>query len=101
MKLLVIMSIEEHAAEIKRLLFEHGVVVFSETDIRGYRRLSGQAEPSNWFAHRDLQLYSHLFFSVVPEGRAQGAMDAIAAYSKERGLTNPVHAFRVNVEQFI
>ena len=101
MKLLVVMSIEEHSEEIRKLLFDHDVIVFSETDIRGFKRLPGQAEPSNWFAHRDLRQYSHLFFSVVQEGKAQTAMDAITAFSKERRLTNPIHAFRLNVEQFI
>lgn len=101
MKLLVVMSIEEHSAEIKRLLFEHGVIVFSETDIRGTRSVAGPADATNWFAHRDLSVYSHLFFSVVPAERAVDAMNAIAAYSRERGLTNPIHAFRLNVEQFI
>jgi hypothetical protein len=103
MKLLVVMSIDEHSAEIKRLLREHGVIVFSETDIRGYKfhRGEGAGDPDNWFAHTDPAVYSHLFFSVVEADRAQTTMDAIAEYSRKRKLINPIHAFRVNVEQFI
>lgn len=101
MKLLVVMSIEEHSPEIRKLLFEHDVIVFSETDIRGFKRAERSPEATNWFAHGDLRNYSHLFFTVVPEARAKDAMDAIAAYSRERGLMNPIHAFRLNVEQFI
>jgi hypothetical protein len=103
MKLLVVMSIEEHSADIRRLLREHGVIVFSETDIRGYKFLPSAAgeDRSNWFAHTDPAVYSHLFFSVVEALKAQKAMDAIAAYSRDRRLENPIHAFRLNVEQFV
>ncbi len=103
MKLLVVMSIDEHSPEIKRLLREHGVIVFSETDIRGYKFSGEGAEGGrgNWFAHTDPAVYSHLFFSVVEAGRARVAMAAIAAYSRNHGLLNPIHAFLVNVEQFI
>jgi hypothetical protein len=103
MKLLVVMSIEEHSAEIRKLLREHGVIVFSETDIRGYRFSPAGAvdDRSNWFAHADPAIYSHLFFSVVDEISARNAMAAIGAYSGERRLANPIHAFQLNVEQFI
>ncbi len=103
MKLLVVMSIDEHSPEIRRLLREHGVIVFSETDIRGYT-FPGEEDAGdrgNWFAHTDPAVYSHLFFSVVEAGRARTAMEAVAAYSRDRGLLNPIHAFLVNVEQFI
>jgi hypothetical protein len=103
MKLLVVMSIEEHSAEIRKLLRDHGVIVFSETDIRGYKFAPGTAgeDRSNWFAHADPAVYSHLFFSVVDVDRARNAMNAIGAYSGERRLDNPIHAFQVNVEHFI
>jgi len=103
MKLLVVMSIEEHSGEIRKLLREHGVIVFSETDIRGYRfpREGDGGNRDNWFAHSDPAVYSHLFFSVVEAAKAAAAMEAIGEYSRTRGLLNPVHAFRVNVEQFI
>ena len=103
MKLLVVMSIDEHSAEIRSLLREHGVIVFSETDIRGYKfPLPGEPDDrASWFASTDPAVYSQLFFSVVEAEKAQRAMDAIAAYSNERRLINPIHAFLVNVEQFI
>jgi hypothetical protein len=103
MKLLVVMSIDEHSAGIKRLLRERGVIVFSETDIRGYRFAAdtGGDDRSNWFAHTDPAVYSHLFFSVVAADRAELAMDAIGEYSASRNLVNPIHAFLVNVEKFI
>lgn len=103
MKLLVVMTIEEHSAEIRNILREHGVIVFSETDIRGYRFPPGNGggDRANWFAHTDPAVYSHLFFSVVEAGRAREVMDAVASYSRERRLANPIHAFRLNVEEFI
>ncbi len=103
MKLLVVMSIDQHSAEIRSLLREHGVIVFSETDIRGYT-FPPPGEPddrASWFAASDPAVYSQLFFSVVRAEKARRAMDAIAAYSNERRLINPIHAFLVNVEQFI
>ena len=46
----------------------------------------------------------HSWF-VAPPGleaeKARVAMDAIAEYSRKRKLINPIHAFRVNVEEFI
>lgn len=53
MKLLVVMSIDEHSPEIRTLLREHGVIVFSGTDIRGYRfpEAGGGGDRTNWFGH--------------------------------------------------
>jgi hypothetical protein len=100
-KLVVIMSIEEAAEPIRKLLTAAGVLVFSELAMTGFRKLPAGGERDNWFAHATHATYSHLIFTVVPAGKAEELLAAIRKESGAPGNASPIHAMLMNVEQFI
>lgn len=98
MKLIMLMCIEEYARDLRKILVEHGVPTFSETNIDGYRLEEGDIA-SNWFSTGGRRgIYSHLFFSFLEASKAQELMSAIKTYNEERGESHPLRAFLMNVE---
>jgi hypothetical protein len=101
MKIIAVMSIEEHMPAIRKLLTTQGVSLFSEMDMTGMKYPPQIDERQNWFSHDENAVSSHLFFAIVDEQRADAVMTAVAVYSKSSHLENPIHVFQLNVEKFI
>lgn len=101
MKLIVVMSIEQHADELRRLFREHQVPVFSETEVEGFRLHRDQNEGENWFSHRHVGVSSHVVFAFVEADKAGELMDAIAKRTREMDPTNPMRAFQLEVEKAV
>ncbi len=101
MKLLVVMSIEAHANEIRKLFVEHQVPVYSEAPIQGFRLQAQEPQPDNWFAHGHVQVYSSLIFAFVPADKAHELLDAVRDLSRSLGDQNPLRAFQLSVDTFI
>lgn len=98
MKLIMLMCIEEYARDLRKILVEHGVPTFSETNIDGYRLEEGDIA-SNWFSTGGRRgIYSHLFFSFLEASKAQELMQAIEDYNEKKGDGHPLRAFLMNVE---
>ncbi len=101
MKMVVLMSIEEAAETLRRLLTATGVMVYSELEMKGFRRVGGADERGNWFAHGPHATYSHLVFTVVTEEKAAELLAAVRQESARESNGSPIHGLVVNVEQFI
>lgn len=101
MKLLVVMSIEAHANEIRKLFVQHQVPVYSEAPISGFRLPPAAAHADNWFADRHVQVYSHLIFAFVQASKAGELLDAVRTLSAEMAEPNPIRAFQLSVDKFI
>lgn len=100
MKLLIILSIEEHTKIVRKLLREEGVPVYSETDIYGFNTEEHKPDISNWFAHDHDERFSKLFFSIQTEHAVSRVLDAVRKYNLEHENTKnyPLHAYQLNVE---
>lgn len=101
MKLVVIMGIEEHAKKLRTLLAEKEVLVFSELEMKGFRRFPKLDSRDEWFTHGGNGTYSHLLFTVTESEKARELLEAIRETSASGPETNPIHAFVANVEEFI
>lgn len=101
MKLIVIMSIEEHAERLRKLLTENRVLVFSELTMKGFKRFPAPDSRDDWFTRGRSETYSHLVFTVTEKKRADELMDVIRKESASDQSSNPIHAFVANVEEFI
>lgn len=101
MKLLVIMSVEAYAPELRRLYVQHGLTVFSETDVEGYHRPDPDAHRTSWFGHDRGADYSKLTFALVPDDQADALLDALAAYNRDVHPERPAHAFLMGVERTV
>ena len=101
MKLIILMSIEEYARDLRKILLDHKVPIFSETNIEGYRLDDGEIAPS-WFPNTSRQgIYSNLFFSFLSASKTDEVMEAIREYNAREGDGHPLRAFMMNVEEYI
>jgi len=105
MKLLVILSIEEYADEVRKILARQKVSMYSETEIHGCRcDTEGKvADLSNWFANTDTMVYSHLFFAFQDKQSVEKILSEVDHYNRMHGedLPNPIHAYLLNVEKSV
>ncbi|MGK7369724.1 MAG: hypothetical protein ACNS64_05875 [Candidatus Halalkalibacterium sp. M3_1C_030] len=103
MKLLIILSIEEYANDVRMILAKQRVPVYSETEIHGFRTEAYQPDLSNWFASDAHGVYSKLFFTFHQSGSVKGVMEEVQKYNDQKGddQQNPVHAYLVDVEQSV
>ena len=103
MKLLLILCIEEHEKEVRKLLRNQKVPMYSEVDIQGFKNENGDADLSNWFAHDKVQRFSRLFFSIQTEQNVSAVLGAVKNYNEaHEGIkNNPLHAYKLNVEETV
>lgn len=103
MKLLIILSLEEHADDVRKILARQKVPIYSETEIHGFKTGAYQPDISNWFARNDHGVYSTLFFSVQDEASVKRVLDDVRDYNsnEESVRQNPLHAFQLNVEEAV
>jgi len=103
MKLLIILSIEEFANDVRRILAEQNMPAYSEMEVEG--RKMENVDPStvisNWFAETASTIFSHLFFAFHEEEAIGKVMEAVDAYNKENVSheTNPIHAYQLDVDK--
>ncbi|MTI86990.1 MAG: hypothetical protein FH748_03370 [Balneolaceae bacterium] len=100
MKLLIILSIEEHTQEVRKLLREEGVPMYSETEIYGFNTEEHKPDLSNWFAQNQDERFSKMFFTFQEEQAVSRVLDAVKQYNREHSETrySPIHAYQLNVE---
>lgn len=103
MKLLIILSVEEHANEVRRILARQKVPIYSETRVHGFRTEAYQPDIANWFAQDDFGIYSTLFFSFQDETAVRRVLDEVRTYneSKNTDTTNPLHAYCLQVDRAV
>lgn len=105
MKLLIILSIEEYADEVRRILVNQRIPIYSETEIKGCRCDSGNkaVDLTNWFANTDTMVYSHLFFAFQNEESVEKILSEVDHNNRMHGedQTNPLHAYQLNVEKSV
>lgn len=101
MKLLIILSIEEHSDEVRKILARQKVPIYSETEVHGFRTGAYQPDISNWFAKEDHGIYSNLFFSIQDGSCVERVLEEVRSYNNKQGKAqqNPLHAYSLNVDQ--
>ena len=101
MKLIILMCIEEYTRDVRKILLNHQVPIFSETEISGYRIDKGQEEPSWFSGPENGGIYSHLFFSFLDPLKSEELMEAVKDYNTEHTDLHPLRAFLLDVEEFV
>lgn len=103
MKLIGVMGLIEDTEKIRKLFKEHGVHIFSETEITGHTLC--ELEKHGWWPSSDIPAYSRLHFAILPTERASKILDAIAGLPDkeevEDDCTHPIRAFQVDVERMV
>ena len=101
MKLVGIMSLEEHRQQVRDLLRDQGLQIYSETDILGHS--TETIARIGWFAaSQPIPDYGTLTFAIVPDENADAVYQAIVDLRAGMGdIDHPVRAFVVPVERMI
>lgn len=100
MKLLIILSVEELTKEVRKLLKEEGVPVYSETNVHGFNTQTHKPDISNWFSGDSIERFSTLFFSFLSEEGVERVLKAVQAFNEknDNNRNYPLHAFQLHVE---
>jgi len=103
MKLLVILCLEEHKKEVRKLLSNQKILMYSEVDVQGYKNETQDADIDNWFVNNKVQRFSKLFFFIQIEEKVNNMLQAVKNYNESHvGIKNyPIHAYKLNVEETI
>ena len=103
MKLIIILCIEEHTPEVKKIFKEQKVPVYSKIDAKGYKNREYFPDVSNWFSHGGDGTFSEVFVSFVPEIMSSNLLAAVERYNKEHpnAKNYPLHAFELDVNRAV
>lgn len=101
MKLINILNLEEYQEDIKKLMQENQINIYSEVNIQGYYKADKSTNASNWFANDSIGIDAKMNFAFLPEASVQKLLEAIRQFNTRNQLSNPVHAFVLNVEQSV
>jgi len=100
MKLVGVMSLKERRQAVRDLLKEHGVQIYSETEIIGHT--TATIAKYGWFATpKDVPDYSTLCFAIIADDEAEAIFAGIAEMTREDTSDHPVRAFLVPVEKMV
>ena len=105
MKLLIILSIEEYADEVRQILVNQRIPIYSESKIRGCRCDTEEVaiDFENWFAGEHTMAYSHLFFAFHDQKSVENILSEVDHYNRmdQEKQANPLHAYQLDVEKAV
>jgi len=99
MKLFITTCIKENQEIVQNILNKANIVVYSSTDIVGYKNNQQPNLLEEWFAAGDEQCDSSMFFSFTTNENATQALNKIMEYNNENPNDFPIRAFVVPVEK--
>ena len=102
MKLLIVTAIKECRNDIDRIFEEHGIRVYSFTDIRGVRYDENKGMKTNWYGREMDDYYeSIMMFSFAEVETAEKVLQAIDIFNQENKGNFPTKAIIVPIESAI
>lgn len=100
MKLVVILGIEEYNDSLKEIFQKSEIPIYSQADIKGFKSQNSR-ENLSWFSNKNIAIYSNMTFAFIEENQTEKLMQYISEFNEKGKISNPFHAFQMNVEQFI
>lgn len=99
MKFFIATCIKENQEIVQKILKEANIIVYSSTDIVGFKDNQQPNLIEEWFAAGDEQFESSMIFSFTGDSNASKAMNLIKQQNLENQTNFPIRAFIVPVEQ--
>ncbi len=100
MKLLVVITIEEYAEQLRKIFKENKVPSYSETDVNNFKLFENTDESENWFGNTLDAMEGKLFFTFMSDVTADQLVQAIKEFSKDCQCNNPIRVFQLAVEKY-
>jgi len=101
MKLLIVMGMQEHQAELSKMFKESNTPIYSKLDVEGCKTGSKQVDMANWFGDSINGDLSIMFFAFVPKQNADNILKKVTQFNADEDRIAPLHAFQLPVEKFI
>ena len=100
MKLLLITTIKEFEKNVKNLLVNSGVSVFSYTTVKGYKA-DQKATVDNWFAAEITESNSLMFMAFVEEDRIDHIYAKVSTFNTKQEFQSKIHIATLEIEKSI
>ena len=100
MKLLLITTIKEFEKNVKNLLVNSGVSVFSYTAVKGYKA-DQKATVDNWFAAEITESNSLMFMAFVEDEKMDEVCGKVKNFNAKQEFQSKVHVVTLNIEKSI
>jgi len=101
MKLLIVLGMQEHQADLNNMFKESNTPIYSKLDVEGFKTGSKQVDMANWFGDSIDGDLSIMFFAFVPKQNAENIMGKVKEFNADENRISPLHAFQLPVEKFI
>lgn len=101
MNLLVITAVRAYEKDVKRILKENRVCVFSYMDVVGYKDPAEKPLPGNWFASDIGERQSTLFYVMLENGKAEHVLRSIELFNVTRDNQSKIHVVLVEAKKSI
>lgn len=103
MKLVAVLSTDNHKNALRQLFIRKKIAVFSELNIKGFRPLYHEGfevpeKPEDVNLH---PVFSVLSFAFVNDSEARELIRDIDLFNSEEKLPKPVHAFQLDVDRYV
>ncbi len=99
MKFFIVTCIKENQEIVQKIFSKANIMVYSSTDIIGYKNNQQPNLLEEWFAAGDEQCESSMIFSFTTDENATQALNQIIVYNTEYPNDFPIRAFVVPVEK--
>lgn len=99
MKFFIVTCIQENQEIVQKILSKANIIVYSSTEIVGYKSNQQPNLLEEWFAAGDEKCDSSMIFSFTTDENAANALNQIIVYNTENPSDFPIRAFVVPVEK--
>ncbi len=99
MKLIIITANKSFEADIKKILKQAKVSVYTHNDVNGFRDDSAEAIGTNWFGSEAIENESVLFFAFVEERFVTNTKTLVDEFNRQEETDSRIHIAILNIEQ--
>lgn len=100
MKLLIIIAIKEFEKNVKQILKQSGVDIFSYRNVTGYKDITEESIENNWFASEMNENQSVMFYAFVKEENVEIVFDLIDNFNSKQKTMSNIHIAVLNIEKY-
>jgi len=101
MKLLIITSIKVFKKEIKDILKEAEVKVYSYKDVIGFRDASKLGMQENWFANQMNEGEAIFFYAFIKKENVDLVFDLVTSFNNRQETLSNIHVAVLDIERTI
>ena len=103
MKLIAVLSTENHKKTLRKLFIRKKISVFSELNVNGFRPVYHEGyEIEDELEEVNLHpVFSIMSFAFVTDSQAKELIRDIDLFNTKETLPKPVHAFQLDVDRFV